>query len=863
MTGLLLNLNFAATAASLLILIVKYILRKKTTPRWQLLIWAVLAVQLIVFPFAEKLPESGLSLRNYLPKASVSENASLNAAELKENINDVNGGIKINADAGNTEAVQADKVLPGRGNGETSETGGGNINTGRGSKDRIIAVEMPQGKKVSVSGAVDAAITTIWICGIAVTAFIQIGRYIRCRKSVKELNVCENEKVLKTFEECKNALAIKKEISIYKGADMTMLIGIFNPKVYINESFAENELKYVLMHELCHYKNKDVLWSLAAAAYTAVFWFNPVILYSLRVFRRDVEIYCDDRAIAAVSALAEDNGLTASGRREYARVLIKSAAGQQGFVPVTTSFIGSEKEVTARIKRIAEFKKPRVTFAVVSALAALLILAACTTGARGSGMPETESVLIGMHMQADVPSSWLYDMDKDVSRIDYADGMSEDAKQFFDREGNLFAEIYVPEEMFTFEEMQTLNESSYMSDEQVQNAIIRHLESRGYLEIREAEANTNDMQTEEGIRYYAFTAKRDGKQYNIAVRTGYSFAVAAAETSISGLISCLESVRASYIWDVEETALKSVPEFQQGNYELTDSQYEKYASALLEQAFEIFENEDVPVEWKIKEHHINSIAEIKQQAGSSPKKPNVFLGAFYDDVKWDVIYPKAKAYEIDYEITPYMEEYFAGKTKEKRIALFAVNDYITNAEEADGEAQIGELYFLGFADSEDIDLFGTDSVLLDMLDRWYTGINPGFPAHYTTEYIGNAMAVGKLIASLPLHEYIDMSSGTFSDKALVLQTAEEPYGLTVNYDFTKESPLDMTDEIAMTPIDTRSRQILSSGLNAYVVRQVYTNMNRLFDGIGNLGILTVNLQYTEDGEIRTETLSFTRDDFWL
>ena len=82
-----------------------------------------------------------------------------------------------------------------------------------------------------------------------------------------------------------------------------------------------------------------------------------MILYSLRVFRRDVEIYCDDRAIAAVSALAEDNGLTASGRREYARVLIKSAAGQQGFVPVTTSFIGSEKEVTARIKRIAEFKK--------------------------------------------------------------------------------------------------------------------------------------------------------------------------------------------------------------------------------------------------------------------------------------------------------------------------------------------------------------------------------------------------------------------------------------------------------------------------------------------------------------------------
>lgn len=224
--------------------------------------------------------------------------------------------------------------MPGRGNGEISETGGGNINTGRGSKDRIIAVEMPQGKKVSVSGAVDAAITTIWICGIAATAFIQIGRYIRCRKSVKGLTVCENEKVLKTFEECKNALAIKKEISIYKGADMTMLIGIFNPKVYINESFAENELKYVLMHELCHYKNKDVLWSLAAAAYTAVFWFNPVILYSLRVFRRDVEIYCDDRAIAAVSALAEDNGLTASGRREYARVLIKSAAGQQGFVPV-------------------------------------------------------------------------------------------------------------------------------------------------------------------------------------------------------------------------------------------------------------------------------------------------------------------------------------------------------------------------------------------------------------------------------------------------------------------------------------------------------------------------------------------------
>lgn len=862
MTGILLNLTFTATTTAILILLIKRLLGNKAAPRFQFLIWIVLAVQILVFPISENLPESRISIRNYVPEAQQVQKGAYTGNTLPDA-----GSQADQSGADTADAAAAANVM------NVEETGPSE----KDANPEVLTITMPQGRYAEVNHSTKNIIGIVWLTGTVITIALYAAAYARCRRSLRALPVCEDREVLEIFEECKRALGIKKNIAVYKGAESTMLAGILKPAVYIKEDFEKDELKYVLMHELCHYKHKDVLWNLAASVYAAAFWFDPVIWFAFRTFRRDIEVYCDDRAIAAITS-----GSAAGCRREYARVLVKSAAGSSNFVLATTSFIGGEKEVTARIKRIADHAKPKAVFTVIAVCLAALILIACTTSAFDSA-PKTESVSLGQSgHQIDVPEEWLSDMRK-----------AEAGKMFFDEEGNLFAEIYnASDNMYTEEEisdaMGTAPFTYIMDPETTKTAIMRHLASRGFSELEEQKLDTSSFTDDEDasgylLEYYAFTAVKDGKKYNIVAGYSQLFVVIADsavgdasentknerdDISLSALASYLSTVRitASPEFNYAYINIDKINGLRENNYKLADEEYKKYAETLLGEYFDSILEEDMPVEQKIEDFRIVSMEEVKREKGSV-SKPDIFVGGFYDDVLWDVIYPKAKAYRISYEIIPHNDKYFDGERSVEKIAVFAVNDYVDgNEKEMSTDtygSQIGEFYLTGFVDSKDEENCDCSAVIIRRLNDWYTSINPVSPSPYSTDYIGDAATVGKIVNALPLHEYIDVSDGTFSDKALVLQTTKEPYGLTVNYNFTENSPLDKTDEIAWTPIDTRRRKILDSGLNAYVAQQVYINIGKLFDNIGNLGVLTVNLHYTENGEARTETITMSRSDFNL
>lgn len=882
MTGILLNLTFTATATAILILLIKRLLGNKAAPRFQFLIWIVLAVQILVFPISENMPESRISIRNYVPEAQQVQKGAYTGNTLPD--------ARPQADQAGADTADAAAVA----NAMNAEE------TGPSEKDaspEVLTITMPQGRYTEVNHSTKNIIGIVWLTGTVITIALYAAAYARCRRSLRALPVCEDREVLEIFEECKRALGIKKNIAVYKGAESTMLAGILKPAVYIKEDFEKDELKYVLMHELCHYKHKDVLWNLAASVYAAAFWFDPVIWFAFRTFRRDIEVYCDDRAIAAITS-----GSAAGCRREYARVLVKSAAGSSNFVLATTSFIGGEKEVTARIKRIADSAKPKAVFTVIAVCLAALMLIACTTSALDTSgkNPETEAVSIGGMIMAEVPSDWLYDMRTAGINTDGGDEYYSDTdlpnggKLFFDKNGNLFAEIYNPSsDIFTEEEwFEGVISSKYpqIDTELGHTAILRHLESRGFTEIKEADTGDTENLTNDGLggfktyaNYFGFTAVKDGKEYNIAaIHQNFSVFIADSVSdstesgtnsgsnavSVPELVKCLASVDDIGTDYLQEAAIADIDEFKLGKYELTDSEYKKYAQMAIGQSIAQFKGMNYPIEMRIKDYKVTGISEItpaesRRLSANPVNGPDVTLGAFYDEPLWNIIYPKAKIFRISYEVTPYMEKYYEEDTNVDVIAVFAVNDYVTGDEAvyADGEA-IGDFHFVGLIDETTVNNGELDSFALRILNYWYTDFNPMFPAHYAAQYIGDAAQVGKLVNSLPLHEYIDVTGGTFSDKALVLQTAKEPYGLTVNYNFGDKA-LDKTDEIAMTPVSTRSRQILSSGLNAYVVGTVYDNITRLFDDIGNLGVLTVNLHYTENGEARTETITMSRSDFNL
>ena len=886
MIQFLLNASFTVTASILLVLLLKYALKKHTTPRWQFFIWIIPVVQLVLFPFSEILPKSSLSLRNYIPQAEMQEVGKTEKTRDSEfEFYGISSGLAGNtalsdlqegAGQGNSFGGISENSAPLK-TGEKNQNGQEMIFSEAGVQDKAdreemkvesfsplqysLSIELLSGRRLIFGAGVEKAASGIWLAGVLAIVFMQILQYFACRRMREKLLPCDNEEVLQIFEDCKTALRIQKKILLKTGAEQTMIVGIFRPVIYIKEDFHKDELKYVFMHELCHEKHKDVLFSLVAAVLMTIFWFNPVVWLAFWVFRRDLEVYCDDRAIKALGS-----------RREYARVLVKSAAGKSGFIPVSTSFLGGDKEVTARVKRIAAFQEPRRIVTVLSLFLAVLVLAACTTGVDRNGLSfrnKMTSVALAFNWQLDIPQTWLSDMRISDGSEEDESGLPEYGKQFFDREGTLFAEVYYAGQDFLTEEefMQASASSQYPSvtREQAEKGLVRHLEKRGFSNIKGMQIDLSEIEIEEFEEFFGFTAQKDGDFYEI-VALQQNFFAAVMNTvneavSVEELISYLATCRS---FDPNSTEagtafLENLSEFHMGNRDLTDAQYRTYAEKVFQKSFDDFITEDLPVQFKIKDFTLKSLTEVPPHGGS-PDTSDIFLGAFCDEVRWDFIYPKAKVFRIQYEVTPYSAEHFVGEPKRERFALFIVNDYITGLSEKEKREPVGDFYFVGFLNENQLAVYGMDSVVLRQLENWYYNLNPQDPAYYHTDYIGNAPEVSRIVASLPLHEYIDTRNGTFSENALVLQTAEEPYSLTVNYSFS-EKPENVSDEIALTPVDAESQAVLDLGINAYVGRQIFLNMNRMFSSIGNLGEIIINLNYPEDGEKIREVVHVTRQEY--
>jgi hypothetical protein len=101
-----------------------------------------------------------------------------------------------------------------------------------------------------------------------------------------------------------------------------LALGLIEPRIVIPADFSRRyspgERRLAMEHELTHHRHRDIWWNMAATAFLAVNWFNPLAWLAYRAFRADQELACD----AAVAAQA-----TIEERCDYARALVKSATG--------------------------------------------------------------------------------------------------------------------------------------------------------------------------------------------------------------------------------------------------------------------------------------------------------------------------------------------------------------------------------------------------------------------------------------------------------------------------------------------------------------------------------------------------------
>lgn len=137
-------------------------------------------------------------------------------------------------------------------------------------------------------------IAYIWGAGVLIFLLVVIISYFRFlyRKSKKSVKISDS----KFFSEVKKELKIKKHIRLKASSDIgsPILVGILFPTVYIPcREIPDGNMRMVLLHELTHYKRKDLLIKWFAILVNAVHWFNPLCYLACANLSEACEVSCD------------------------------------------------------------------------------------------------------------------------------------------------------------------------------------------------------------------------------------------------------------------------------------------------------------------------------------------------------------------------------------------------------------------------------------------------------------------------------------------------------------------------------------------------------------------------------------------
>lgn len=197
--------------------------------------------------------------------------------------------------------------------------------------------------------APDLLMGGIWLMGVLFLLGYYATAYLRCINKVRHMPTITDDTIVREFETVRTRLGIKRKISLVSGGDTPMLVGFIRPRVLLPEGYSPKDREAVFTHELSHWKHGDLILLWAALLFLIVHWYHPLAWVGHRVFRRDIEAYCDRRVVNLLG-----------NKKEYASLLLSTALRKNRFVAGTTALQNGEKEVSRRIRYLANFKKPTV-----------------------------------------------------------------------------------------------------------------------------------------------------------------------------------------------------------------------------------------------------------------------------------------------------------------------------------------------------------------------------------------------------------------------------------------------------------------------------------------------------------------------
>ena len=205
----------------------------------------------------------------------------------------------------------------------------------------------------SVTGYI---LLSIWIVGMLVMMILVIKSSLRLRTIKRSALPLQNPKVRRLYNRCLNEMKIIRNIPVYSTAFLKspIIVGFLKPCIYLPihliSDYHESDMRYMLLHELQHYRHKDAIANYLMNFAGVLYWFNPFVWFALREMRNDREIACDT---SVLKMLEEDD------YEDYGNTLINfiEKVSFSPF-PFAANLSGNMKQMKRRIINIASYEKP-------------------------------------------------------------------------------------------------------------------------------------------------------------------------------------------------------------------------------------------------------------------------------------------------------------------------------------------------------------------------------------------------------------------------------------------------------------------------------------------------------------------------
>ncbi len=207
------------------------------------------------------------------------------------------------------------------------------INFGINSINNVVNRSLPPAvppASVNPLQIVMAILSVMWVIGVALLILHGIISYLKVLNMVKTAtlvtdNVFETDQIATPF-----------------------VCGFLQPKIYIPTGIAQNDLSYMLAHEMIHIRRRDYLIKPFSYLVLLLHWFNPLIWLSFFMMNKDMEMSCDESVLKSFGDGIKGN---------YSNSLLNLATDKRYLLAGGLLAFG-ESNAKARIKNVLSYKKP-------------------------------------------------------------------------------------------------------------------------------------------------------------------------------------------------------------------------------------------------------------------------------------------------------------------------------------------------------------------------------------------------------------------------------------------------------------------------------------------------------------------------